>query len=160
MMPRMTRPGDISVSPMTATDLEDVLQVEAVSYPRPWTRAHFLDEVGSPYAFPLVARDSAGALCGYVCPTLLYDEAEIRNVAVAPACRGRGVGAILVNAVIDRCRDRNAASVWLEVRVSNMPARSLYRRAGFREAGRRPAYYENGEDALLMVCDLDRSGDD
>lgn len=144
---------------MTEADLDGVLAIEEASYPRPWAREHFLDELHSPYAFPLVAIDADGSLLGYICPTILFDEAEIRNVAVGPGSRNRGVGRLLVEKVLAECRDREASFVGLEVRVSNAPARALYERLGFREAGRRPGYYENGEDAILMECRLDQTGD-
>lgn len=160
MMPRMTGLGDITICPMCEDDLAQVLAIETASYPRPWGRDHFWDELNSPYAFPLVALDQDGSVAGYICPTLLFDEAEIRNVAVHPDRRAFGIGRLLVDHVLTECRTRNAASVALEVRVSNLAAQSLYRRLGFRETGRRPKYYENGEDAILMECRLDRTGDD
>ncbi|GAM11550.1 putative ribosomal-protein-alanine acetyltransferase [Geobacter sp. OR-1] len=158
-MPRMTRLDDITVCPMTEADLDEVLAIESVSYPKPWAREHFLDELGSPYAFPLVALNGDGRVAGYICPVLLLDEGEIRNVAVDPGMRGSGVGRLLVEAVLEECRSRGAAYVGLEVRVSNQAARALYRKLGFVETGVRPKYYENGEDAVLMECPLDRSGE-
>jgi ribosomal-protein-alanine N-acetyltransferase len=155
----MTGLGDITVCLMTEADLDQVLAIEEVSYPRPWAREHFLEELKSPYAFPLVALDSEGRVAGYICPTLLFDEGEIRNVAVRSDIRNCGVGRILVEKVLDECRSRNAAYVGLEVRVSNSAARALYEKLGFVESGQRPKYYENGEDAVLMECPLDRSGE-
>ena len=158
-MPRMTRLGDITICPMSETDLDGVLAIEKGSYPKPWAREHFLDELSSPYAFPLVAFDGNGTLIGYICTAILFDEAEIRNVAVSYALRNCGVGRLLVEKVLAECRNRNASYVGLEVRVSNLPARALYERLGFKETGRRPKYYENGEDAILMECRLDQTGD-
>jgi ribosomal-protein-alanine N-acetyltransferase len=155
----MTRLGDITICPMTEEDLGQVLAIETASYPRPWAREHFLDELHSPFAFPMVAVDGDGSVCGYICPTLLFDEAEIRNVAVSPDHRGNGIGRMLVEYVLSECRSRNACSVALEVRVSNLAARALYGVLGFRETGRRPKYYENGEDAILMECLLGQTGE-
>ena len=158
-MPRMAGLCDITICRMSEADIDAVLAIEEVSYPRPWAREHFLDEIRSPFAFPLVALDSEGRVAGYICPTLLLDEGEIRNVAVSADKRGCGVGSILVEKVLEECRQRNASYVGLEVRVSNVAARSLYLKLGFRETGLRPRYYENGEDAILMECTLDRSGE-
>jgi [ribosomal protein S18]-alanine N-acetyltransferase len=159
MMRRMTRHDEITICLLSEADLDEVLAIEEASYPRPWAREHFLDEVGSPFAFPMVALDWEGRVAGYICPTLLLDEGEIRNVAVRADLRGKGVGQLLVGKVIAECRDRGASFVLLEVRVSNMPARALYRKLGFIEAGIRPKYYENGEDAILMECRLCQTGD-
>ncbi|MBT0666418.1 ribosomal protein S18-alanine N-acetyltransferase [Geobacter pelophilus] len=150
----MTGLGDITICPMTEADLDQVLAIEEVSYPKPWAREHFLDELQSPYAFPLVALDNEGRVAGYICPTLLFDEGEIRNVAVRSDMRNYGVGRALVESVLSECRSRNAAYVGLEVRVSNDAARALYKKLGFVESGQRPKYYENGEDAVLMECPL------
>jgi len=141
---------DISICPMQEQDLPEVLAIENASYPRPWSRTHFLDELASPHAFPLSAFDHDGRLVGYICPMQLLDEGHILNVAVHPDCRGRGIGELLVQRVLGDCRLGDADFVSLEVRPSNHSALALYRRLGFEETGRRKRYYENGEDAILM----------
>jgi ribosomal-protein-alanine N-acetyltransferase len=141
---------DIVICPMTESDLEQILFIEAVSYPRPWNKSHFLDELASPHSFPLVALDAEGMLTGYICPMILLDEGHIMNVAVRKEHRGRGLGKLLVEGVLRECRKRGAEYVSLEVRPSNTAAISLYRKLGFVETGLRKRYYENGEDAILM----------
>ena len=135
---------------MAEADLEQVLSIEQRSFPHPWLRQHFIDELNSPYAFPLSAFDGSGRLVGYICPMLLLDEGHIMNVAVEPDLRGSGVGRMLVQKVLDDCRQAGASFVSLEVRKSNLSAISLYRKMGFVEVGKRKRYYENGEDALMM----------
>lgn len=159
MIARMTGLGDIIICPMSEADLEAVLAIETVSYPKPWAKNHFLDEINSPFAFPLVALDSHGKVAGYICPTLIFDEGEIRNVAVREDLRSFGIGRFLVEKVLEECRINNAAYVCLEVRTSNTPAKALYVKLGFRETGIRPGYYDNGEDAILMECSIDRTGE-
>jgi [ribosomal protein S18]-alanine N-acetyltransferase len=143
-------PFEITICPMAEADLEQVLSIETRSFPHPWLRQHFIDELNSPYSFPLSAFDSSGKLAGYICPTLLLDEGHIMNVAVDPDLRGCGVGRMLVQRVLDDCRQAGASFVSLEVRESNLPAISLYRKMGFEVVGKRKRYYENGEDALMM----------
>jgi len=135
---------------MCESDLESVLQVESSSFPRPWTRDHFLAEIQSPFGTPLVAITPENQLAGYLCLKVVFDEAEILDVAVADPLRGRGLGRLLVEHAIELCRSQEVALLALEVRVSNLAAISLYRQLGFRETGRRKRYYENGEDAILM----------
>jgi len=159
MMPRMARPDDITLIPLDEAHLDEVLAIEKASYPRPWRREHFLEELLSPHAFPLVAVDSNGRVAGYIFPVLILDEGEIRNVAVLTDARGCGVGKLLVTAVIDECRKRGARFLGLEVRVSNDAALALYRRLGFVENGRRANYYENGEEAILMKFSFRQSGE-
>lgn len=142
--------NDISICPMTENDLDAVLSIEKESFPLPWTRGHFIAELNSPYSFPMVAVDSQGCVAGYVCPMLIIDEGHILNLAVHPDYRGKGIGGLLVQKVLDECRMQDAEFVSLEVRTSNSTALALYRSFGFVETGRRKAYYENGEDAILM----------
>ena len=93
---------------------------------------------------------------------LVIDEGHILDVAVAPAFRGTGIGRLLVQKVLDECRLQGAEFVSLEVRTSNTAAISLYRQLGFIVTGQRRAYYENGEDALLMeyIYSKDKGYDD
>jgi len=143
-------PIEIVICPMTAADLDKVLEIEFASFPRPWNRDHFLDELKSPHAFPLTAFDRDGTVIGFICPMQILDEGHILDVAVHPDFRGTGVGRMLVEKVLRECRERGAEFVSLEVRLSNRSAISLYTMLGFVESGRRRNYYENGEDALLM----------
>lgn len=142
--------NEIVICHMSESDLDQVMAIELASFPNPWTRQHFLDELSSPYAFPLSAFDLGGRLVGFICPMLLLGEGEIMDVAVDPDCRGRGVGRMLVQRVLDDCLGAGAACVFLEVRVSNHAAISLYSEMGFVETGRRRRYYKDGEDALVM----------
>jgi ribosomal-protein-alanine N-acetyltransferase len=141
---------EIIICPMKEEDLGQVLEIEQNSFPHPWLRQHFIDELNSPYAFPLAAFDPSGRLVGYICPMQLLDEGHILDVAVAPDLRGAGVGRLLVQQVLDDCRLGGASFVSLEVRASNFSAIGLYKKMGFAEVGRRKRYYENGEDALMM----------
>lgn len=141
---------DIFIRPMLESDLTEVLAIESYSFPTPWNREHFLDEIEAPYSFPLVALNDSEILAGYICPMLLLDEGHIMNVAVRIDLRGRGVGKLMIEKVLAECRENEAAYLSLEVRISNYSAIFLYQRLGFIETGRRKNYYENGEDALLM----------
>ena len=87
----------------------------------------------------------------------MVDEAHITTFAVDPRWRRRGVGERLLLALLDLSLARGAREATLEVRLSNMPARQLYEKYGFRPVGIRPRYYsDNGEDALIMTTDAAR----
>lgn len=141
---------EITICPMGEADLEQVLAIENRSFPSPWSRQHFLDELSSSHSFPLSAFTADGRLVGYICPMLVLDEGHILDVAVDPVVRGQGVGRLLVERVLADCRASGASFVSLEVRPSNEAAVALYRVMGFVECGRRKRYYQDGEDALLM----------
>ncbi len=105
--------------------------------------------------FPHAPAPSAEyPIIGYGGVWLVVDEAHVTTIAVAPAYRGRGVGELLLNALIDHAYALAAQRMTLEVRVSNTSAQHLYLKYGFQIAGTRPRYYtDNGEDALIMWTD-------
>lgn len=81
---------------------------------------------------------------------LQHDEGHVLDLAVAPAWRRRGVGTDLLRALLAALLARGARAVTLEVRAGNLGAQALYRAAGFTVEGRRPGYYPDGEEALLL----------
>jgi [ribosomal protein S18]-alanine N-acetyltransferase len=135
---------------MSVEHLDAVLAIEHISFSRPWTARHFLDEIESRFAGPLVAVGLRGEVVGYLCPQVVVDAGEILDVAVDPAARGKGVGRLLVATALAWCRRQGAEHVGLEVRVGNVEAIRLYQSFGFAEVGRRKRYYDDGEDAVVM----------
>jgi ribosomal-protein-alanine N-acetyltransferase len=90
-------------------------------------------------------------IVGFAGIWLMANEAHITNIAVAQEYRRRGIGELLLIAMIDMARELKAATMTLEVRVSNIPAQSLYSKCGFMETGLRRGYYlDNKEDAVIM----------
>ena len=111
-----------------------------------WTQAQLAEELSNPAAVMLVLEDG-GRFAGHAIAWFAAEEAEIMTISVMPGSRKKGLGRRLLHSLLDaRPWDR----ALLEVRASNLPALSFYRSEGFREVGRRRAYYRNGEDALLM----------
>ena len=93
-------------------------------------------------------------IVGYGGVWLSVDEGHITTIAVAPEYRGRGIGELLLNGLIDQALDLHADVLTLEVRVSNVVAQQLYLKYGFRPVGTRLRYYtDNGEDAMIMSTD-------
>jgi ribosomal-protein-alanine N-acetyltransferase len=84
----------------------------------------------------------------------MVDEAHVTTFAVLPAWRRQGIGARLLLALIELAEEVGASVATLEVRLSNLDARRLYERFGFRPVGVRPRYYsDNNEDALIMTTE-------
>lgn len=137
------------IRPMIESDLAAVLVIEQVSYPTPWTRDHFLHEIVAPYSFPFVA-ECGGFVTGYVCLTVLFEEAQILDIAVDPDLRGRGIALMLMNYSIELAIDKGAELLALEVRSTNKAAIALYEKFGFVRTGCRSNYYEGIDDAILM----------
>ena len=150
--------GDLTIVPMRRRDLRNgVMDIEAGSYPRPWSRSVFESEIAQMRSGArryLVARPSSGrrGIVGYAGIWFADDEAHVTNVAVAPDQQRHGVATALMLALADDAIVRGSAAWTLEVRVSSVGAQELYRRFGFAPAGMRSRYYENTEDAIVMWC--------
>jgi ribosomal-protein-alanine N-acetyltransferase len=96
-----------------------------------------------------------GLLVGFILSRLVLDEAEILSVAVASARRGQGLARQLLDSNLRRLAARGARSVFLEVDEANVPARRLYRGAGFRDVGRRESYYSATQDSAALILRRD-----
>jgi ribosomal-protein-alanine N-acetyltransferase len=149
----MPEPETIHIRPMIEADLDAVLAIEQASFPSPWKRDHFLHEIAAPHSYPFVAEYN-GMLAGYVCLTSLFEEAQILNIAVDPAMRGRGIARILMKHAFSLAREKGAEVMSLEVRASNAAAITLYEQCGFTRTGLRQKYYEGRDDAVLMEKNL------
>jgi len=104
----------------------------------------------------LVAGE-ADRLCGFISAQAVVGEWEIENLVVAAKLLRRGIGSELIGALIERVRSEAATAILLEVRESNLAARGLYEKRGFREVGRRRSYYADPvEDAILYTLRFDR----
>ncbi|MCU0635114.1 MAG: ribosomal protein S18-alanine N-acetyltransferase [Gemmatimonadaceae bacterium] len=142
----MARPADAAA----------LVAIERESFSDPGSLRSFERLLGVHHAHVVVDVDDADAVHGYTVLLCAADEAEIANIAVAPAHRGHGLGRRLLDAALAEARDRGVRTVFLEVRPSNAPALLLYRSAGFVEVGRRRRYYSTPvEDALVLSLALD-----
>jgi [ribosomal protein S18]-alanine N-acetyltransferase len=140
----------------TEADLDAVEEIERLSFPSPWVRAAFADELDRPWAhLELLWEPTRGRVVAFCNYWVVAGELQILNVAVRPDERRRGHAQRLLGHMLAVARAADARVLSLEVRVSNAAAVALYRKLGFREVGRRPRYYaDNGEDALLMDLEL------
>lgn len=144
--------AEIVIDRMKLTDIDDVYEVERLSYPTPWSRRAFISELTeNAYAHYLVAR-SQGQVVGYIGMWLILDECHITNVAVHPAWRRRGIGRLLLQSAIEFAEAAGGKRITLEVRRTNLVAQHLYQSFGFRSVGIRRGYYtDNHEDAFIMI---------
>jgi ribosomal-protein-alanine N-acetyltransferase len=138
-------------------DLDEIARIESESFPLPWKRDFFASELAEPHRYiRVLAREDGGEprIGGYLFAVSLYDEFHINKIATDLRLRNRGYGRWLLEDAMSRARSIGATAITLEVRVSNAPARQFYRSYGFTEAYRRRAYYQDGEDALVLVLPL------
>lgn len=146
--------AECAIRRMTLADVDAVSAIEAATFPTPWSRDAFVQEMTRNVAARYLVAEMDGQVVGYAGAWLILDESHITNIAVAESQRGKGVGRQLTSALLQYLSNLGAAYATLEVRVSNERARNLYASLGFVSVGKRKRYYEdNGEDALLMVCE-------
>ena len=141
--------------PMREADLAAVMAIENAIYSHPWTRGNFGDSLRAGYQCWTWRVGSA--LLGYFVLLVAAGEGHLLNLSVAAACQRAGHGSELLNEAMQLARERGAQRIFLEVRPSNLGAKALYRRFGFREVSVRPGYYpahEGREDALVLTLDL------
>jgi ribosomal-protein-alanine N-acetyltransferase len=145
---------------MGLDDIPAVQVIERASFSAPWPANAYRTELETnKLAHYLVVRVGS-EIAGFAGLWLMVDEAHITTFAIAPAWRRNHLGEWLLVAVMDAAIERRAAEATLEVRLSNLPARRLYEKFGFRPVGIRPGYYsDNNEDALIMTTEPLRSPD-
>ena len=152
----------INIRPMNLEDIDEILEIDRLSFPTPWPESAYRYELTSnPVSRLWVAELSEGfrknRLVGMIVIWLIEDEAHIATIAVHPGFRREKIGSRLLGSALQELIQEGAREVMLEVRNSNQAAQALYRQFGFEVVNRRPRYYrDNNEDALLMSSfDLD-----
>lgn len=145
---------DVEISKMTSEDLDDVYEIDKESFPIPWSKASFEDELKNMLATYFVAKLN-GKIVGYIGMWMIIDECHITNIAVHPKYRRIGIASKLVEKTLDYCNESGVSYVLLEVRLNNFSAQNLYERFGFKSDGIRKGYYKNPDgtydDAILMT---------
>jgi [ribosomal protein S18]-alanine N-acetyltransferase len=121
-----------------------------------WSEAVVAGELAAPGRQALVAT-AGREIVGYAVTWAAGDVADLQRVAVSPRARRRGIGTRLVGDLVARAAADGVGRVLLEVSEANVAARACYRGLGFGELDRRPAYYRDGSDALVLALTLSPS---
>ena len=147
----MKREIDIEIDYIKKSDLKDVVWIEKKSFKNPWRENAFKREIENDNEFShiIVARNNNRtiAFIGFTC---VLDEAHILTFAVHPKFRRRGIGTQLFIYALNMVKSIGAKKVTLEVRISNIPAKSLYKKLGFQIVAMRRKFYPDGEDGYIM----------
>jgi [ribosomal protein S18]-alanine N-acetyltransferase len=151
----LARPVPVRIVPLTMERVDEVLEIERLSFTDPWSREMFRSELevgGGTYA-RMALR--GGTLAGYLLAVLIEDEAHLGNLAVHPSERRTGVGQKLLDDLLETARASGIERITLEVRRSNENARKFYVRNNFMDVAMRKNYYRNPhEDAMVMLRSL------
>jgi [ribosomal protein S18]-alanine N-acetyltransferase len=154
----MTERIPVTIRPMTAADVPQVMPIEREAFPEFGHGTPLYTELESKLARYLVAvvpaDDGTGLVVGYAGLWFVLDEAHLTAVAVLPALRRHGIAKQLMMAAVGLAFERRCSLLTLEVRASNTAAQELYRTLGMRKVGVRRGYYsDNREDAWLMTVE-------
>ncbi len=136
---------------MGPEDVAAVARLEAESYVYPWSEGIFRDCLRAGY-YCCVAEDQ-GQCIGYAIMSVGAGEAHVLNLCVAERCRERGLGASLLEQLMEFAGATGAREIFLEVRPSNAAALHLYKTRGFTQIGVRRGYYQAAggrEDAVVL----------
>lgn len=140
---------------MTVDDIDSVVEVELRSFPTPWERHAFEYEMEQNDAAYYLVCEIDGEVIAHCGAWFVMDQGTITNIAVMPDYRGRGIGKLLLQEMLDYCDNEEIGNISLEVRVSNEVAIRLYEKMGFVKGPVRKNYYaDNNEDAILMYMNL------
>jgi ribosomal-protein-alanine N-acetyltransferase len=154
---------ELVVHRATPPEARVMAMLHASSFAKPWDEAAMAQFIAAPSAVCLIgtAFDSSGGFpSGVLIARCAADEAELLTLAVAPHCRGVGLGKALLKEAIAVLRAAGAKRLFLEVADGNTAALGLYRSFGAKPVGKRPSYYENGSDAAIFSLALSPSAAD
>jgi len=138
------------VRPARGFDVGEIARIGERSFAARWSREAYAAEAERTDSVFLVADD--GAVLGYAVARIFDGEAQLLDIAAA--ADGRGTGRALWTALVAAARARGAARLTLEVSAANARALIFYKRAGAVVVGRRPKFYNDGSDAILMDLPL------
>lgn len=137
-------------------DINDILIIENELYYKPWKAKDYLYELNdNPFAFYLkmIIKETSEVI-GFIGFWIKFEQAEITKVSITKKYQGHKLSKLLMQDAEKRIVLAGCNNITLEVRVSNERAINLYKSCGFRIVTTRKKYYENGEDAYLMLKDL------
>ena len=141
----------MTVRRATIEDAKEIFAIEMECFSVPWSLDSIETELLNEDKKLYYVVEDANGVVGYAGASVVHDEGQIANIAIRPSARRQGFGAKLTSALIEECFKRGMHEIFLEVRISNLSALSLYRQLGFTVKGMRKNYYsEPKEDAYIM----------
>ena len=143
--------SEVIIRRMTLNDVDGVHFIEENTFPNPWSRDAFVQEMTKNACARYLVAEESGKVIGFAGAWIVLDEAHVSNIAVLKDYRGQKIGENLTPALMQYAANLGVVYMTLEVRRSNLPAQALYHACGFIDVGYRKRYYEdNKEDALIM----------
>ena len=155
MMDETKQAEKVKVVQMTFKHLDEVLIIEQDSFPSPWSREGFRQEIINRNRSISLTALIEDLVVGYSVAWFVVDEFYIGNIAVHSEHRRKGIGEMLLRTLLHQGFDKGCQLATLEVRQTNRPAIQLYQKLGFRAVAVRKGYYtDTGENAIVMLRNL------
>lgn len=149
--------SNIQIHPISIESIDRILVLDRLCFGGLWSADSYQRELISENSHFLAVtadsslNDNVEAIVGFGCFWSILDEAHITLLGIHPEYQGRGLGQLLLCALLDRAREIEMKRATLEVRASNDRAIHLYQKHGFTVVGRRKKYYQdNDEDGVIM----------
>lgn len=134
------------------SNIDEIYYIETSSFGNPWTKEMLENEISNKLSV-LETEIRNGTVCAYALGRVAADEAELFKIAVLPGFRRQGTAEKLLSAIHEQMRKKGARVCFLEVRSKNIPAVSLYEKAGYERVRVIPRYYPD-DDAIVLSCKL------
>lgn len=158
---------DLTLREFTMSDIPAILAIEQDLFADPWSSDIFTTEIIQSEQFFKEVKgkqqktkhnyvlEYRGEIVGFFLGWAIYDEYSIMNIGVSKSFQNKGLGSFIMSKMLERALDLECFTIYLEVRVSNLPAIRLYEKYRFEQVGVRKNYYPDPlEDALVMKLDL------
>ena len=134
---------------MTKADLPEVMKLDGEAFPNQWPIEAWEEEL-TKHGDSYICLEVDNKLAGYAGFWWVLDEVQVTRVAIGKGFRQQGLGAFIMEGAKKQAQELGSHFMTLEVRESNIAARKLYEKLGFKSLGIRPHYYENKENAVMM----------
>jgi [ribosomal protein S18]-alanine N-acetyltransferase len=148
---------DLKIKPISVAEIEAIITLDRLCFGGLWSIDSYQRELTNENShFLAITVDGepepeTNRIIGFGCFWAILDEAHITLLGIHPQYQGRGLGQLLLCALLDRAREIEMARATLEVRASNLGALHIYQKYGFETVGRRKKYYQDtGEDGIIM----------
>lgn len=145
----------MSIRKMKIEDLKKVVELEKVLFLSPWKEEDFIHELQENSLAEYDVLEKKDAIIGYIGLWFLGDQCQITTIAIDQKYQNQGYASQLMEYALEKSKAFHYQNVNLEVRISNVKAITLYEKFGFKNVAIRKRYYSNGEDAYLMIKELE-----
>ena len=145
----------MSIREMKADDLKRIVELEKDLFLSPWNEEDFIHELKENPMAGYYILEKENQIIGYIGLWFLGDQFQIKTIATDRHFQGQGCASQLMEYALEKSEELHYQNVNLEVRVSNVKAIALYQKFGFKNVAVRKRYYSNGEDAYLMIKELE-----